>query len=75
MSDYRDYFIDGPGRDPHMRDAFSVTPGRVLPKGRASLTVTMTKEQKRMYLQLGGAPWLKAQLSAALKAEAAKGNP
>jgi hypothetical protein len=68
-SDYRDYFIDGPWVDPDMRDAFSLPHRRVLGNGRARLTVTMTKAQKRMYLELGGAPWLKKVLSQALKSK------
>ena len=65
MGDYSDYFIDGPGID----RGGDLNPGRKLAKGRASLTVTMTKEQKRMYLALGGAPWLKGLLTAAIKAK------
>lgn len=71
MSDYRDFFIDGPRgprRDPDAPSEF-FTPGRTLAKGRASLTVTMTKDQKRIYLELGGAPWLKKVLTDALKAK------
>ena len=71
MSDYRDFFIDGPRgprRDPDAPNEF-FTPGRTLANGRASLTVTMTKAQKRMYLELGGAPWLKNLLTDALKAK------
>ena len=69
MSDYKDFFIDGargPRRDPDAPNEF-YTPGRTLAKGRASLTVTMTKAQKRMYIELGGAPWLKKVLTNALK--------
>ena len=72
MSDYRDYFIDGPGIDRGGSDFCSVYPKRSLPKGRASLTVTMTKEQKNMYLALGGAPWFKKVLTDAIKLSAGK---
>ena len=47
MSDYRDFFIDGPRgprRDPDAPNEF-FTPGRTLANGRASLTVTMTKAE------------------------------
>jgi allophanate hydrolase subunit 2 len=60
MSDYRDYFIDGPGIDP---DA----PGCYRAAKKPRITVVLSKTQKRAYLALGGGVWLKRTLSEAAK--------
>ena len=62
MSDYRDYFVDGPGIDPGLRPSYYRYNRQ---KRTYVLNLRMNAVQREKYRAIGGAPALKRLLDAA----------
>ena len=69
MGDYNDFYGDGRNIDPNTLHRLGGN-RKPPPKGRSSVSFTMTKAQRAQYKLLGGSAWLKKFLDAEIKKQA-----